>query len=102
MTEAVPAAPIPATPITATSIMAAAPGKGWAKVRVAGLRALRTLVQGVAGAVPSAGIGAAVLTSSYWTTLAYSCLAAGVGALVSFAQNMLSFLPQDLGGDSPS
>ena len=93
---------VAATPISATSIMAAAPGTGWAKVRVAGLRALRTLVQGVAGAVPSAGIGAAVLTSSYWTTLAYSCLAAGVGALVSFAQNMLSFLPQDLGGDGPS
>ncbi|HEV8556922.1 MAG TPA: hypothetical protein VGR06_11070 [Actinophytocola sp.] len=95
MTEAVPAAPVPATPINATSIMAAAPGTGWAKVRVAGLRALRTLVQGVAGAVPSAGVGAAVLTSGYWTTLAYSCLAAGVGALVSFGQNMLSFLPDE-------
>jgi hypothetical protein len=84
-----------AAAINATSIIARAPGKGWAKVRIAGLRALRTFLQGVGGAIPSASVGAAILTASYWTTLGYSCLAAGVAALVSFAQNVVNFLPED-------
>lgn len=61
-------------------------------VRIAGLRALRTLLQGIAGAFPAAGVGATVLSLSYWTTFGYSCLAAGITAFVSFLQNMADFL----------
>lgn len=62
------------------------------RVRIAGLRALRTLLQGVAGAFPAAGVGATVLSLSYWEIFGYSCLAAGITALVSFLQNAADFL----------
>ena len=65
------------------------------KAKVAGLRSLRTLLQGVAGAFPAAGAGTVVLSTGYWETLGYSCLAAVVTALVSLLNNVASFLPQD-------
>ena len=64
-------------------------------------RALRTLLQGIAGAFPSAGVGTVVLTSGYWQTFAFACLAAGVAALVSFLQNVAAVLP-DPGQQSPA
>lgn len=69
------------------------PGKGWSKVRVAFLRALRTFLQGVAGAFPAAGAGMAILSSTYWLTFGYSILAALIASVVSFLQNLASFLP---------
>lgn len=53
---------------------------GWGSVRSAGIRALRTLIQGVAGAFPAAGAGSAILTAGYWQTFGYSCLTAGITA----------------------
>lgn len=77
-------------------IVSRAPGDGWPdRIRFAALRALRTLLQGVAGAFPASGVGTAVLSVSYWQTFAYSCLAAFITALVSFLQNMADFLPVD-------
>jgi hypothetical protein len=64
-------------------------------VRLAALRALRTLLQGVAGAFPSAGAGTVILETTYWKTFLYSVLAALIAAGVSFLQNAASFLPPD-------
>lgn len=65
------------------------------KLKLAALRSLRTLIQGVAGAFPAAGAGTAILDTSYWETFGYSCLAALIAAAVSFLQNAASFLPDD-------
>ena len=65
------------------------------KVSVALLRALRTLLQGIAGAFPSAGAGTVVLTTGYWETLGYSIIAAAVAALVALIQNLAAILPED-------
>lgn len=65
------------------------------KVSIAFLRALRTLLQGVAGAFPAAGAGTVVLTATYWETFGYSLIAAGVTALVSLIQNIAAILPED-------
>lgn len=62
---------------------------------VAGLRAVRTLIQGVAGAFPAAGLGTAILTPSYWQMFGYSCLAAAVTAIVSLLNNIAGMLPPD-------
>lgn len=59
------------------------------------VRALRTLIQGIAGAFPAAGAGTAILTAGYWQTFGYSCLAAGITAVVSFLNNIATFLPED-------
>ena len=66
-----------------------------AKVKTAFYRALRTLIQGIAAAFPAAGAGTVVLTESYWKTFAYSVVAAGITALVSFLQNIATILPED-------
>jgi hypothetical protein len=68
---------------------------GKTPVRSALVRALRTLIQGIAGAFPAAGPGSAILSTSYWQTFAYSCLAALVTAVVSFLNNIALFLPED-------
>ena len=73
------------------SIPSSTPNR-WA---LAGWRALRTLVQGVAGAFPSAGAGGALLSVSYWQAFGYSCLAAGIAALVSLLQNIAKIFPDD-------
>jgi hypothetical protein len=64
-------------------------------------RALRTLLQGIAGAFPSAGVGTIVLTAGYWQTFWFTCLAALIAALVSFLQNLAAVLP-DPGQQLPS
>jgi hypothetical protein len=56
-------------------------------------RALRTLLQGIAGAFPSAGVGTVVLTAGYWQTFLFACVAALIAALVSFLQNVAAVLP---------
>ena len=65
------------------------------KAKGAALRALRTLVQGVAAAFPAAGVGSATLAKSYWLALGYSGLTAVITALVSFLNNVATFLPED-------
>ncbi len=65
------------------------------RLKLAALRALRTTIQGVAGAFPSAGAGVAILATSYWQTFAYSLLAAGIAGVVSFLNNLATFLPED-------
>jgi hypothetical protein len=77
-------------------ILSSSPGKTLGeKAKGAALRALRTLVQGVAAAFPSAGVGTAILSKGYFLTLGYSCLAALITALVSFLNNVATFLPED-------
>lgn len=77
------------------AVAGGAPG-GWGeRFRLAALRALRTLIQGVVAAFPSAGAGVAILSTGYWTTFGYACLAALIVAVVSFGQNIASFLPED-------
>jgi len=66
-----------------------------AKVKLALWRAVRTLIQGIAAAFPSAGAGTVVLSTGYWETFVYACLAALITAVVSFLQNVASFLPDD-------
>ena len=84
----------PATPITPTEIFASAPGATpKARVQQAFLRALRTFLQGIADAFPTAGAGMMVLATGYWTAFLYACLAALIAALVSFLQNVADFLP---------
>ncbi|MGL5829335.1 MAG: hypothetical protein ACRC0L_07180 [Angustibacter sp.] len=65
------------------------------KAEKAAYKAARTLIQGVAGAFPSAGAGTVVLSTGYWQTFGYVCIAAAITALVSFLQNVAEFLPDD-------
>lgn len=65
------------------------------KVGLACKRALRTFLQGVAGAFPSAGAGTVVLTTGYWETLGYSVIAAAIAGLVALIQNIAALLPED-------
>jgi hypothetical protein len=77
------------------AIIGRSPG-GWpGRLTTAALRALRTLIQGIAAAFPAAGAGIVVLQTTYWKTFGYSCLAALIVALISFLQNVASFLPED-------
>jgi hypothetical protein len=77
------------------SIVGSAPGDAGQKARLAFLRALRTLIQGIAGAFPAAGAGTMILSTDYWHTFAFACLAALISAAVSFLQNVANFLPTD-------
>ena len=70
-------------------------GGGRSKVQLAFLRALRTFIQGLAAAFPSAGAGTVVLSTGYWETFSYACIAALITAIVSFLQNVAAFLPAD-------
>ena len=65
------------------------------RLTTAALRALRTLLQGIAAAFPAAGAGTVVLATTYWKAFGYSCLAALIAAMVSFLQNAAGFLPED-------
>lgn len=81
---------------TTAAIIGSAPGTDWGdRFRLAALRAIRTLLQGIVAAVPTAGVGSAVLTTSYWQTFLLAVLGALVTALASFVQNVSSFLPAD-------
>lgn len=79
-----------------TAVIGSSPGRtSGKKVRLASLRALRTLIQGIAAAFPSAGAGTVVLSTGYWQTFGYACIAALITAVVSFLQNVATFLPED-------
>jgi hypothetical protein len=77
------------------AIIGRSPGDGSARLGTAALRALRTLLQGIAAAFPAAGAGTVVLQTTYWEAFGYSCLAALIAAIVSFLQNVAGFLPED-------
>ena len=77
------------------AIIGRSPGSITARLETAALRALRTLLQGIAAAFPAAGAGTVVLQTTYWETLGYSCLAALIAAIVAFLQNVAGFLPED-------
>jgi hypothetical protein len=80
----------------ATVLISSSPGQTvGGKLKSASLRALRTLLQGVTGAFPSAGAGTVVLSTGYWQTFGCVCLAAFITAIVSFLQNAATILPQD-------
>lgn len=88
----------PTTPpvVNARSLLlGGAPGEFKDRTRIALLRAVRTMLQGVAGAFPAAGLGTAVLTTTYWATFGYSCIAAGVAALACLLQNVAAIFPED-------
>ena len=77
------------------AIIGRSPGDILARLGTAALRALRTLLQGIAAAFPAAGAGIVVLQTTYWRTFGYSCLAALIAAIVAFLQNVAGFLPED-------
>lgn len=82
--------------VTAAALFAHAPGPGIpGRLKLAFLRALRTFLQGVAGAFPSAGAGTAVLSTGYWETFLFAVIAACIAGVVSLLQNLASFLPED-------
>lgn len=80
---------------TVTALIGSSPAIDGHKVQLAALRSLRTLLQGLAAALPAAGVGTAILSTSCWATVGYSCLAALVTAGASFLHNVASFLPDD-------
>lgn len=77
------------------AIIGRSPGSLRQRITTAALRALRTLIQGIAAAVPAAGAGTVVLETSYWKAFGYSCLAAVIVAIVSFLHNVAGLLPED-------
>lgn len=81
---------------TAAAVVGSAPGRTIGeKFKLAGLRALRTFIQGVAAAFPAGGTGAAILGTGYWETFGVAVLGAMITALASLLQNLASFLPED-------
>lgn len=87
---------VSASIMSARAIIGSAPGASWGdRVRLAALRAVRTLLQGIVAAFPTAGAGTAVLSASYWHTFTLAVLGALVTALASFIQNISLFLPAD-------
>jgi hypothetical protein len=77
------------------AIIGRSPGDIRTRLGTAALRALRTLLQGIAAAFPAAGAGTVVLQTTYWQTFAYSCLAALIAAIVALLQNVAGILPED-------
>ena len=75
------------------AIIGRSPGDWPDNLTTAALRALRTLLQGIAAAFPAAGAGTVILQTTYWNTFGYSCLAALIAALVSFIQNVARLPP---------
>jgi hypothetical protein len=65
------------------------------RLQLAALRALRTTLQSVAAAFPAAGAGTELLGAGYWRIFGYSLLAAGISGVVSFLNNIATFLPED-------
>jgi transposase len=85
-----------ATTTTTTAIIGSAPGTSWnERIRLAALRAVRTLIQGAVAAVPTAGAGSAILSADYWQVFLLAFLGAVVTAVASFLQNIAAFLPTD-------
>ena len=84
------------TGTTTAAIFGGAPGDTWGdRFRLAGFRALRTLLQAVVAALPTAGVGSAVLSAGYWQTFLVALVGALVTAIASFLQNIAGFLPTD-------
>jgi hypothetical protein len=82
--------------MTTAAIIGSAPGASWSdRFRLAALRAIRTLIQGVVAAFPTAGAGSAVLSADYWQVFLLAVLGALVTAVASFLQNISTFLPED-------
>jgi hypothetical protein len=82
--------------MTTAAIIGRAPGTEWRdRLRLALLRATRTLIQGIVAALPTAGLGTAVLSASYWQTFLLALVGALVTAVASFLQNIAAFLPAD-------
>jgi hypothetical protein len=81
--------------VGARTLLGRAPGDFMSRMRLATLRSLRTFIQGIAGAFPAAGIGTAVLTTGYWETFGYSCIAAAVAAITCLLQNVATIFPED-------
>ena len=82
-------------PIPFAIILGSLPADIVDRLKLALLRALRTLLQGVAGAIPAAGPGSVMLSTSYWSALGYGCLTAVAAAVVSLLMNIADFLPED-------
>jgi hypothetical protein len=79
-----------------TALIGSSPGTTVAaKLKIALLRGVRTLLQGIASAFPSAGAGTIVLSTGYWQTFGYACLAALITAFVSFLHNAATIFPED-------
>lgn len=74
----------------------AAPNWG-ARIGLAGLRALRTFLQAVAGALAAGGVGSTALSLTFWEGFGISVLGAAIAAIVAFLQNVATFLPEDPG-----
>lgn len=81
--------------VTPSNLIARAPGDLASRAKLAALRALRTFLQGVVAALPSAGVGTQILSTDYLETFGYSVVAAGLAAAVTFLQNVISWLPVD-------
>ena len=77
------------------AVIGGSPGGFGQAVRLAALRALRTLIQGVAAAFVSAAPGMAIFHAGYWQTFGFACLAAVFAAVASFLNNAATFLPSD-------
>lgn len=81
---------------TARIILGRSPGNLQSRLRLAGARALRTLLQGVAAALIGSGPAtAAVLSVDYWEGVLAGVIAAGITAVASFLNNVSGFLPVD-------
>ena len=77
------------------AVIGSSPGNFTQAIRLASMKALRTLIQGVAGAFASAAPGMAIFHTGYWETFGFSCLAALFAAVASFLNNAATFLPPD-------
>jgi hypothetical protein len=77
-------------------VLGSSPGTTFGdKLQVASLRATRTFLQGVAAAFPTGGVAASALDAGYWKAFGVAVVGAAITALVSFINNVASFLPED-------
>jgi hypothetical protein len=77
-------------------LLGSSPGGSWRdKVKLALWRATRTFLQGLAASFGTGAVGSAYLDTGYWEAVAVSIGGALITAVVSFLQNVASFLPTD-------
>jgi hypothetical protein len=68
--------------------------KEWSgKLGPAGVKALRTFLQGIAAALGTGGAGSAVLGTGYWETVGVACIGAGITGVATFIQGVAGTLP---------